>query len=663
MALSSSLVSLGIIVGIYAILALGLNIKFGYTGLLDIGHVAFYLTGAYVTALLVLPPASEQQFTTYILGWSWPWLPAIAVGTLVAGLLGMLVALPAIRLREDYLAIAVLGISVILKRIVQSEGWLANGPGSLRGFSQPFRDFFPLPGDTLGAAALLGFVVFVLWTVATHVLAETGTDSGSELAADGGKAGDVDTKADGGERTDGSRASSDPRSDGGVTAGRTISGTRGVGGWVVDGLLALTTLGVGYLAARRSRTRVSEAEQRALLGVGGLFGLAAGVVAWQAFEWWTVAGVSLDWLFGLVVFAAVTAGFYGANRRWAPVAGAVTATAAFAAGVALGEAVIVVSVFLAAVSLFTWVFGAVAVARRYSDLSVRDFGAALGLALTFVACFVPLIVLGGESSGDAMSSLGLFATMALLVAFLYGVYYLGSNWERFGSGVEFVRIVGVGAIWLFVIRYFGMANIVPFKRGGLDAVVNNTFQNLLWLLKFQGGVAQFDYSRFLLVLTLASLAMLYYLSEITVESPFGRVLKAIREDEDVATSLGKNTFAYKVQSMMLGSALAGFAGGLTAIYFQSLVHTMFAPRVTFIAFLALIIGGTANNKGMILGATIYWAFQKATADIAAFFPTSARSSVQALRLAFIGALLIVILYYRPEGLWGEQRTVADVTEE
>ena len=128
MALSSSLVSLGIIVGIYAILALGLNIKFGYAGLLDIGHVAFYLTGAYVTALLVLPPASEQAFTTYILGWSWPWLPAIAAGTLVAGLLGMLVALPAIRLREDYLAIAVLGISVILKRIVQSEGWLANGP-------------------------------------------------------------------------------------------------------------------------------------------------------------------------------------------------------------------------------------------------------------------------------------------------------------------------------------------------------------------------------------------------------------------------------------------------------------------------------------------------------------------------------------------------------
>ena len=119
MAVSSTLVSLGILVAIYGLLALGLNIKFGFTGLLDIGHVAFYLVGAYLTALLVLPPSSTQQFATYILGWNWPWLPALAAGTAAAGLLGMLVALPAIRLREDYLAIAVLGISVILQRVIQ----------------------------------------------------------------------------------------------------------------------------------------------------------------------------------------------------------------------------------------------------------------------------------------------------------------------------------------------------------------------------------------------------------------------------------------------------------------------------------------------------------------------------------------------------------------
>ena len=652
MALSSSLVSLGIIVGIYAILALGLNIKFGYTGLLDIGHVAFYLVGAYVTALLVLPPPSTQQFATYILGWEMPWLVAIFVGTVVAALMGMLVALPAIRLREDYLAIAVLGISVILKRVVQSEGWLANGPGSLRGFDQPFRDFFPLPGDTLGAAALLGFVVFVLWAIATYALASVGTRPDAELTADGGE------RTDGGEPERSEGESRQPKADGGVTAGRsTIAGT-GVRGKLVDGLLALTTLGVGYAAARRARAETTETEQRYVLGAGLVFAAAAGVVAWQAFEWWS--GLSV--LLGLIVFAGLSAGFYGAAQRYVPLGGAVAATVTFAAAVVLGDSQVVPFVFLGMASLFTWVFGGVAVARRYSDLSRQDFLVALVLALVFVATFLPLIILGGGD--DASSRLGLFLTMGLLAAFLYGVYYVGANWDRFGrSNVGFVRIVGVGAIWLFLLRYFVMASIEPFKFGGVGAVVWNTVQNLLWLMKFQGGSAEFDYARFLLILTMASLAVAYYLSEITVQSPFGRVLKAVREDEDVATSLGKNTFAYKVQSMMLGSALAGFAGGLTAIYFQSLVHTMFAPRVTFIAFLALIIGGTANNKGMILGAVIYWAFQKATADVAGFFPTEAAARVQALRLAFIGALLIIILYYRPEGLWGEKRTVADVTEE
>jgi ABC-type branched-subunit amino acid transport system permease subunit len=634
-ALSSTLVSFGTVVGIYAILAIGLNIKFGYTGLLDIGHVAFYLVGAYVTALLVLPPASEQAFASYILGWNWPWLPAIAAGTGAAAVVGLLVALPAIRLREDYLAIAVLGISVILQRIVQTEGWLANGPGSLRGFDQPFRTDLPLPGDTLAAAALFGFVVFVLWAGATYALARIDTGRESELAAES------------------SRPSSGLRSDGGVTAGRTISGP-GVRGTVVDILLALTTLGVGYAAARRARTPTGETESRALLGIGGAFGLAAGIVAWLAFEWWL----------GLVVLAAGVALFYGFRRRHVPTAGAVAATVAFGALLLTGGSRTVLLVFLGAMSLFVWVFGGFAVVRRYSDLSVRDFVIAFGLAVAFVGAFVPLIVLGG---GGGDTSLGLLLTVTLLVAFLYGVYSLGVNWDRYGSETGFVRVLGVGSIWLFVLRYFGMANVQPFTSGGLGAVAYNTFENLLLLVVFQGGAvgvesAAFGYARFLLVLTLTSLAVVYYFAEVTVDSPFGRVLKAIREDEDVAASLGKNAFGYKVQSMMLGSAMAGFAGGLTAIYFQSLVHKMFVPRVTFVAFLILIIGGTANNRGMILGAVVYWAFQRATADVAGFFPTANQSSVQALRLAFIGALLIVILYYRPEGLWGEKLAVGGSEE-
>ncbi|MFB6187194.1 MAG: hypothetical protein ABEI86_10055, partial [Halobacteriaceae archaeon] len=171
MALAGTLVSLFVLVSIYAILSLGLNVKFGYAGLLDIGHVLFYMIGAYMAALLVLPPSETFQFSEYILGLNWPWIVAIPIAIIAAGIAGMLVALPAIRLREDYLAITVLGLSIIGLRIVQSESWLANGPNTLAGFTGPLNARFPLPKDTLVGIVLVGIIVFIFWTFALYILA------------------------------------------------------------------------------------------------------------------------------------------------------------------------------------------------------------------------------------------------------------------------------------------------------------------------------------------------------------------------------------------------------------------------------------------------------------------------------------------------------------
>ena len=549
MALSSSLVSLGVLVGIFGLLSLGLNLKFGYTGLLDIGHVAFFLVGAYLTALLVSPPASTQQFGTYILGLNWPWLAAVPVGVVGAGLLGLLVALPAIRLREDYLAITVLGISVILRRIVQSEGWLANGPDSLRGYSLPLRSFFPLPAEGLGSAILLGLVVAVFWTAMTYALAL--------------KVGERD----------------------------------GLRDTVVHGAFAITTLGVGYAARRVARR---DGEQPAVVPAAAA-GVLAGVIA---------AGASVAGLGELATLA-----------------------------------------FLGATSLFTWAFAALLVVAYFTAVPGRDVLIGLGLAVAFVVPFLPVVTLSG--------SIALVGTGVLLVAFVYGVYTLGTSWPSEEDGATpFVTLIGIAAIWLFVIRYFLFALVSPLQNAGVGAALSELIQNVLWLLKFTPAGFEFDYARFLLALTFGILAACYYLLEMTVQSPFGRVLKAIREDEDVATALGKDTFTYKVQSMMLGSAIAGLAGALYAIQIPALTHTLFAPRVTFIAFLIVVIGGVADNRGAILGAVIYWGFWKATVDLAAFFPTGARASVQALRLAVFGALFIVILYYRPGGILGDEGTQA-----
>jgi ABC-type branched-subunit amino acid transport system permease subunit len=142
--------------------------------------------------------------------------------------------------------------------------------------------------------------------------------------------------------------------------------------------------------------------------------------------------------------------------------------------------------------------------------------------------------------------------------------------------------------------------------------------------------------------------------EVTVRSPFGRVLRAVRNDERVVKSLGKDPFVYKVQSMVIGSALGGFAGALWAMYAQGLTFTTFAPRITFIALLIMFLGGAGNNKGMIVGAAIFWAFQQATTQLASFFPPAIRVNIQAFRLVVVGVLFLIVLYYLPEGLLGRE---------
>jgi ABC-type branched-chain amino acid transport system, permease component len=108
MAVADVVVSFMLLVSIYGILALGLNVKYGHTGLLDFGHVGFYLIGAYTSALFVLGPDDPTDFTVYVIGLGdipilGSWVTAILAGTILAGIVGGLVTLPTIRLREDYL--------------------------------------------------------------------------------------------------------------------------------------------------------------------------------------------------------------------------------------------------------------------------------------------------------------------------------------------------------------------------------------------------------------------------------------------------------------------------------------------------------------------------------------------------------------------------------
>lgn len=163
----------------------------------------------------------------------------------------------------------------------------------------------------------------------------------------------------------------------------------------------------------------------------------------------------------------------------------------------------------------------------------------------------------------------------------------------------------------------------------------------------------------MLVLTAVLVAVIYAGLEAMVRSPWGRVLKAIREDETAAASLGKNPFGFRLQSFVIGSAIMGLGGALNASFIGFISPEDFLPLLTFQIWTMLIVGGSGNNKGAILGAVLMWAVWTATGSVAqALLPLDLQVKGGAAQIILIGLVLMVTLIYRPRGLIGEEATVS-----
>ncbi|WP_435332894.1 branched-chain amino acid ABC transporter permease [Haloarchaeobius sp. TZWWS8] len=456
MALADFLVTLVTFVAVYSLFGLGLNVKYGYTGLIDFGHVAYFMVGAYVAAVLTMPPGATAGYDG-ITGLGLPmllsgipfggllgWFLGVLGGMVAAALVSLLVGVPTLRLREDYLAITALGIATIVNAVFTNEVWLFNGPFGIQSVYKPAAGVFPLS----------------------------------------------------------------------------------LGSFTVN-----------------------------MLVFGGLSLLVIGYVAYQVGRY--VRGVDLAGA-GLVTLAVLS------------LAGGIVVVAAGGTAALLG-----------------------------------------GLAL---------LAVGG---------------------------YVGREAMRRTTSVE--KTLAVGVVVLFALWYV----VQPVVTGSNPVV--ELQKNLMFLFDpVAGPNGGLDYDRFLMLLSVGMLAVAYVWVQRTVNSPYGRVLRAVRDDEDVPKALGKETFRYKVQSLMFGSALAGAAGALWGVHLGFISPEQFASTLTFFAFTAVIIGGTANNRGVILGTAVFWAINSGTQFLNAYFPSKYAVQLAAARLILIGALLIVILYYRPEGVLGEQ---------
>ncbi len=153
-----------------------------------------------------------------------------------------------------------------------------------------------------------------------------------------------------------------------------------------------------------------------------------------------------------------------------------------------------------------------------------------------------------------------------------------------------------------------------------------------------------------------------------MRSPWGRVLKAIREDEDAVRSLGKNVYWYKMQSLIIGGIFGAFAGFMSALQTAAINPSQFATDTTFFAYTVLLVGGAARVLGPVVGAIIFWFlinfldlfFSDATGGSDPLIPASIMNSEQAslMRFIFMGLALMLLMIFRPQGIFGDRRELA-----
>jgi neutral amino acid transport system permease protein len=164
----------------------------------------------------------------------------------------------------------------------------------------------------------------------------------------------------------------------------------------------------------------------------------------------------------------------------------------------------------------------------------------------------------------------------------------------------------------------------------------------------------YNYKAGLLWLLIVAVALVFWRLQALVNSPWGRVLKAIREDEEVAKALGKNVFRYKLQSLMMGGAIAGIAGAFYAWQLTFINPDGFVPLVTFNAWIIVVLGGSGNNVGTLLGAAIFWAYDAVTRLILPNILHIDSARLGAFRVMLIGLLMIVLMMWRPQGILGKK---------
>ena len=138
-------------------------------------------------------------------------------------------------------------------------------------------------------------------------------------------------------------------------------------------------------------------------------------------------------------------------------------------------------------------------------------------------------------------------------------------------------------------------------------------------------------------------------------SPWGRALRAVREDEDAVRAMGKNAVWLKLQSFMLGAGIAGLSGVLLAFNYGSLQTTTFVPLLTFYVWAIMILGGVGSLTGPVFGSIIFWVIISETDRFAVLlFENANGQQIAGVRFVLVGLLIMSLMIFKPSGLLGKK---------
>jgi branched-chain amino acid transport system permease protein len=199
---------------------------------------------------------------------------------------------------------------------------------------------------------------------------------------------------------------------------------------------------------------------------------------------------------------------------------------------------------------------------------------------------------------------------------------------------------------------------------GFAEVVRLVAANEIWLTRGTDGISGIpgpwkralgqDFNAVYFGIVLLVLAVVFFPTRRIDRSPYGRALRAIREDAQVAQVAGKNVLRFKTEAFALSAAIAGLAGALYGHFTSYIAPDLFLPLITVYIFLAVASGGTGRPAGALVGAYLVMALLESSRFLVELIPAVTAVQRAALKELLIAVALIVVLRLKPSGVLPER---------